>query len=373
MQKIFKLFTENSTKSFIRVFVFDDLIDVHNIKNGAMYQRLSFDYQDNQKVFAYLKNNFRLPVEIIIGSRSMTCKSISSKKITTKDIRALAENTLSYKKDSINTVFYGKKKLINKTEQISVCDANIDSGIAQLIQHLLMIKNVIRCVTAWPVWIVSSYFNMFNDDENKFSCSLFVLKNEDSWEIIGCNLGEFVCYRQGSSKFFNKKLEIENTIKYLSQMHKISPDNIAIYAINDEVISSFVQYSNQNMAMLSKVIDSKCLPLNYNINKISKVSLFSVSAIFALVILSDLKEVNSIGKELSDSHKILNSLDKKVVDEEKLWLEISKVDIKRCDFKEVLRSYIANAGGKILQSVSLEIDKETGEPSVVRAIPSEDF
>lgn len=359
MHNILNLFTGNTSRNFIRVIIFDEFLKLHHIKSGVIFHKLCVDLSNNHEIFQYLQNHQMFPVEIIIGSKSMCCKSVLAKKITSKDIFSLARNTLSYKKDIINTILYTKKKLMNSNrDHISFCEVNINEFVSHIIHSLFAIKNVIRCVTAWPIWIISSYFGRFLEDEQKFGCSLFVLENEDSWEIIGYNNGLIVCYRSGSVNFFDKQVEVENTIKYIVQTYKISSENIAIYVINEQVIDEFVNYSNQNMSILSKVIDNKSLPITYNISKIANLGFSAICTIFLVLIGADFFKLHSIKHEIKEANKVLNSIDKNILSEISLWKEVNFNNIKQPDFKSELRNYIKNNGNKILQMALLKVTKD---------------
>lgn len=360
-KKILNLFSGNAKKNFVRVNVFDDFLSIAHIKNGVTSNKSTVDIDHSAKLLAYLHTHITHPIEIVIGSSAMSCKSVPAKKMTNGDVRSLAIHTLDNKKHSVNTIFYGHRKIFASKEQVSICEALISPKATSVLNELLLVRNPIHCITVWPIWVVSTYFDRFLEDENKFACSLFIVERNDSCEIIGYNAGGFVCYRQGLNSSTNKKVEIEETIRYLSQFHKISSDDVAIYVINEDVLDGFVTHSNQNMSMISNVIDDKLLPLNCNVCKIANISMLSISSILLISLLVNTAERRNIIDELDAELKIANSIDKKVLDEAPLWQNISDDDTRQPDLKEALIDYIKGSQHKILQSVALQRNQNSAE------------
>ena len=362
-KKILDMFSDNSTKNFIRINIFDDFLNILHVKSGSVYNKLTIEHSKSSEMFAYLENNAKSSVEIVVGSRTMACKSAPSKGMSTTDVKSLAANILGNRNHAANTVFYEHKSIINSRKHIAICDAMLPPGTIKTIQKLFDIKNLIRCITVWPLWVVSTYFGELIDDTNKFSCFLFVIEHENSWEIIGYNSGGFVCYRQGENNSTDNKTEIESTIKYLYQFHKVSPDNIAIYVANEEDLDGFVACSNRYMSVMSDVIDEKTIPLTNNVRKIANFGMLSLLSFLAVSSFLKLYDNNEILEKIDSAHKMVDSVGKKIIEEVDLWANISVEDMRQLDYKGSLRNHIKESRNKMLQRAILE-EKGDGQIAI---------
>ena len=371
MKKILNLFCKLSYDEFIRCFVFDDYIELSHIKDEKIFKTTKYDFIDKANIFTYLENNSTIPVEFVISNKTMNCKSVSLKNISSKDVKALVKNTLLSKGESINTICF-EKKISYKSGSISISEFNLNPVLTKILEELLEIKNQIISVLTWPIWIIYSYFDKFPEDRNKFMTSIFVIENENGWEIIALYKGKFICYRRGGLENFNKNLEIENTMKYMSHMLKADPQDLAIYSITDETLKTFTFNSQINMEIISK---SETLKINQhpkNFNRSIKIASCSMFLLLFTNTIADIIKIFSINEKIENCEKNINSLDKSVLSELSLWGDIDSGNyMMQANFKDTLKRYTTSEKINRLQNVSMKIN-DTTKKVEISAIPQDE-
>lgn len=368
MKKILNLFCKLSYDEFIRCFVFDDYIELSHIKDEKIFKTTKYDFIDKTNIFTYLENNATIPVEFVISNKTMNCKSVSLKNISSKDVKTLVKNTLINKGESINTICF-EKKISYKSGSISISEFNLNPVLTKILEELLEIKNQIISVLTWPIWIIYSYFDKFPEDRNKFMTSIFVIENENGWEIIALYKGKFICYRRGGIENFNKNLEIENTMKYMSHMLKADPKDLAIYSINDETLKTFVVNSRVNMEIMSKseTLNIKQNPKNFN--RTIKIASCSMFLLLFTNTVADIIKIFNIDEKIESSEKNIESIDKNILSEISMWNDIDSGNyIMQANFKDTLRKYAASEKINRLQNVSMKVNDETKKVDIA-AIP----
>jgi hypothetical protein len=357
MPKLKNLFKNITNKDFIRIVVFDNFLHLLHIKEGEQTQKLLFNLREKHELFKYLDKNRSLPIEIAIYSNTMTCKSISINNLKRKDLKVLAMNMLIDKEKLINVVCY-ENKLSYKNKVILFCDMKLTPIIITIIQELLSVKNRIISTSCWPLWLINSYLSNYKIDTDKFPVALFTIENEDIWEIIVLFDERYVCYRHGAIGNFNKKLETENTIKYVNQVLDINPNNIAIYSITEETILSFRKTQQINMNIVSK---------NEKLNTIGELRKFDNCINFACIAgllfflcsaaLNTVK-IFSCDVKIANINKIIDGIDKELLNEIKIWDEVDYLNYKtNFDFKNALEKHLQNSQKKLL-NVSMEVKAE---------------
>ena len=358
MQKIVNLFGRVNFEEFIRLTLFDDSIKLTHIRNDKLIEELLVELRNKIKIFEYLKNNPAIPMDVIISSNTMSCRSISLNKLKEKDINTLATNLLIGKNESINLVCY-EKKMSYKKGTISLCDMKLSPVISIILQEILNFGNPVSSVLGWPFWIVSSYFELYPSDKNKFEVSLFIIETAQRWEIIAVHNGKYICYRHGSIENFNKKIETTSAINFINQMFNIDPNNIAIYSINNETIATFKKNSYINMKIISKSGELCIANKSQNLNYILKVACSIVFLGPFTNTIVDVVKIFHYNNRIQESKDIANSLEPEIVNEVPLWGSLEDYGyMNRLDFKSKLKEKIKNFKQK-LQNASIKIDEKT--------------
>jgi hypothetical protein len=229
------------------------------------------------------------------------------------------------------------------------------------IQELLNIENSITSVSSWPFWIVSSYFDFYPEEIDKFSAYTFIVENEKEWEIIIIRNKEYVCYRRGNIENFDKKTETENSIKFIVQNFNIDPNDVVICAISDKTISSFIQSSTIDMNIISNSVSFDISHEPNNLNKIAKILCSIIFFGISLNMISDIFKIRSYGEKIENAENTISLIDPNMVKEIATWENINESDcLFKPDFKSALRKKTSELGQK-LQNVSMEVDDKTKE------------
>lgn len=358
MSKIIDLFGKINFEEFIRVILFDDSIKLIHILNNKLINKISIELREKTKIFEYLENNSSIPMDVIISSNTMSCRSVSVNKLKEKDIHTLATNILVGKKESINLVCY-EKKMSYRNGAVSLCDMKLSPVISIILEEILNIGNPVSSFLGWPFWIVSSYFELYPSDKNKFEASLFIIETEKIWEIIAIHNEKYICYRHGNLENFNKKIETENVIKFTNQMFNIDPNDMVIYSINNKTISTFTKNSHVRMKAISKSGEICIANKTQNINFILKIACSIVFLGLFINTIFDVIKIFHYDNRIQESRDTIDSIDPEIVNEIAFWGSLDDYGyMDRVDFKSKLKEKTKNSKQK-LQNASIKIDEKT--------------
>lgn len=365
VQKIFSLFNSNDSRPFIRVIIFSDCIELFHIHNEII-KIIKISQEKSDQIFNYLSIYKNTSIELVISNKFMSCKSVAQKSVSKREIKTLADNILESKQGSVNAVFFDN---INqyKNKFYTICSANLEKSTIDFINQLLAINNNVNIV-AWPAWIVFTYFQNFPTDKEKFNCSLFTIERSDSFEIIVYTDNGIICYRNGDLKLEEKEVEIENTIKYVRKTYNISPKEMAIYSIDEQILETLLKKIPNNMEIVCNEIDNSLLKYKHNVNKIIKIAF----NLFLLLLLSKcclgLFYIHDIEKQINKYNNDIDLFDKNIFSELDLWDNINCSLIDDLDFKALLKRRIETEKIGKIQNATISIDKESQEIAI-RLIP----
>jgi hypothetical protein len=362
MYKFPKAFPRSRSQNFIRVAVFDNGIRLTHIKDFRVATDISSEFIHKDEILQYLSKNTTVGVELVISDRIILCKSISSDKLSIRDIRSLAENTIG-KQDIANTVCY-ELPLFKKVKSIVMCTLFLNPIIADVIQQFMRINNLLLGITCWPVWVVDSYFALFPGDSRKFGASLFTIESEKTLEIIVTNDDKFICYRRGNIETFNKAIEEQNTIRYIFQAHKINPNDVAIYHINNETINRFTSRSARCMRIISQSLNCNMIEFARIAHRISSCLCGLVFCLLSVCTVTKYIELRDIKEKIRDSQDVLKSVDKKIMDESNLWALLHGDYHKNYDFKKAIREQMREDRLERANKITLNVDKSSNTVSV---------
>ncbi|MDR1234206.1 MAG: hypothetical protein LBJ92_03630 [Holosporales bacterium] len=368
----------------IRLFAFDDSIKLTHIRNERIIRSIKCNLPDTRPtpkppeseqktdyvtggkgtidtILTYLNNNPKIPVEIIISNKTMSCRSVPAN-LSNSDIKSMVASDL--RSDSTNTVLY-ESNLFKKYGSIVSCKMQLPKQIIDSIKFILGIGNHFLGITCWPIWIISSYFIAFPEDKNKFSTSIFTIEMKCNWEIIVLHEDRYVCYRRGLNDQFDKNDEIANTIKHVSQICKIDPEDVVIYSINENTIASFTNRSESYMNILSDGIDFSSIKISQNLRRVINVSCILLLITLPLTMVSDIIDTFEISANIEESQKALNSVDRNVLNEIELWKRIgSSLHFKKHNFYSELQKYAECNDVKLLRQASLTVDESSDQITI---------
>ena len=196
MRKIVELFRDIRFEEFLRVVISDNALSLVHINNNKVIKKIDVELIDKLKIFDYIKERKALPLEIIISSNTISCRSITLEGLREKDMISLAHNVIDGKNGSVNLICYEKKFSYRKGSAL-FCDMKLTPITITILQEAIKIGNLISAIAAWPFWLVSSFFRLHSADVGKFKGSIFVTKQHNSWEVIALHNEKHVYYRKG--------------------------------------------------------------------------------------------------------------------------------------------------------------------------------
>jgi hypothetical protein len=336
----------------------DHSLKIQHVKNGEITKNIQLDFADFDSIADYLHGHSKIPIEIVVSSKSISCKSISSK-LSRVDLKNFALGNLKF--DAVNTVFYENKSLGNG-KSIAICYSLLSHHVVSIFQQLLNLGNNILGVTCWPIWLVSSYFDAFPKDRDKFCTAFFMIETDENWEIIVIHDSNFVCYRNVLSDNFDKNLETDNTIRYVTQVCKINPEDIAIYSINEETIANFTKKSAKYMNLVSSDIDYNCFKLSQYLCRVINTLCVIFLIVLPCKIISEFIDIFTIMNMANEAQTTMNTADRNVLSEANLWMIIDECAYKQqADFRSALENYVETTGSKLLQKAFLKLDDSSNE------------
>ena len=363
MQKIIELFKDISFEEFLRIILSDNSLTLIHINKATIINKIDVDLIDKIRIFEYIKERLSLPLEVIISSNTMSCRSVALDRLNEKSLIALANNVIDGKNGSVNLVCYEKKLLYGKGNA-SFCDMKLTPVTIAILKEAINIGNPISAVAAWPFWLVSSYFKIHPADSDKFKAPIFVVKQHNSLEIIALYNGKYVYYRKTSLENLDENAEIDNAIKFLGQLFNTELDDIVIYNLNEETLNTFTMNSSINMKLVSKTadfaIDDKARRASLILK--SACSLFFIG-LFTNTIF-DVVKIFNYNARTHTAEKVMNSIDPGVIDEIATWNSLEDyVPIKHLDVKSQIAEKTKGSSKK-LQNVSVKIDEKTKQGTV---------
>jgi hypothetical protein len=363
--KISQLPLQNFRCDFIRILFFDDLVKLMHIKNGKVMRNLQCDLSDMNEVVVFLRNNSKISVELIIANKTMLCRSVPAN-LSRTDIRNLS--TVDTRSNATNAALY-ESNLFKKRGSIALCNMQLSSQTIDAMKCILESNNHFLGVTCWPIWVISSYFDAFPEDKNKFSTSVFTVEDEGRWEIIVLHDNKYVCYRHGSDEYFDKDAEVANTIKHVSQICKIDPGSVAIYSINESTIASFTDRSDFYMNILLDNINFNAIKISQTLQRLLNVSCLLLLTILPWTLISDVVNTVELSTKIEESRRELGSIDQTVLSEIELWKKVGpSLPFKKHDFHAELQKCIEDSDVQLLRKASLTID-ESSDRIIVNIVP----
>lgn len=357
-----KILQQSNFKEFIRIVISDDKLMLFHFRNKTSIKTLNVLLKENQQIFNYLSENPSVFVEVIISSNTIVNRSINLRNLKESDIKTLATNLLLEKKETTNLVAY-EKKLSYRNGSTNICHMNLSSTLFSILNDLLNLENPISTVSTWPIWLVSSYFQAYPMDLNKFEVSLFVGEYDNRWEIIATQNKKIISYRQGNIENYNKKTETDNMLKYICHAFNISLDNIVIYSTNSDTINEFTDISPINMSLISKSGNFLDFNKKQNLNMIFKAACIIGFLIVFSSTIFDIFKIFDYKNHIQNNENLLNEIPDGVVSDIALWNKLKEYNY---DHHIKLKSELQKDLDihKKLKNLSIRINEKTNKLTV---------
>jgi hypothetical protein len=336
--------------TFIRAMIFSDRVMLYHVKNGMLLH--AAELSSRESVFAYLKENAVIPVEVVVHDDVMACQLIPAANLRSRDIKALATNLLA-ERSEVNTLFY-EERTRNSRDNITMCGVMMKPDALAFLCKLLTVRNLILSVSCWPLWIARHYCDMYQSDVHKFAVLLLMGEHDRSWEIVVVRNGDCICYRSGDIGNFDRTVEIEDTLAYINKTLNVSPNDVMIYTITNDVIPGITKASSVYMSVISRNVEISIARYSRVVDKVIKLGCYFMTLVAFVCSVVNVSDALSYQGKLAEARVTLASIDKNIVDEACLWKSLGNVHYGNAvDFQEILLKHVPDS--KILRNASVAV------------------
>ena len=346
---------------FLRVIISENGLHLCHIDEGKIKQKMEIALPDKLKIFEYLHKFPRLPLDIIISSNTMSCRSIALNNLHQKDMETLARNILSGKNGLINLVCY-EKKFSYRTGTSTLCNMKLSPSLEKVLQELLNIGNPIRTTITSPIWIVQNYLKLYPSEVGKFEAQIFAVNSRLNKEIIVLRDKQYVFYKKIITQDFSEDAGIEEAIKFLNQISNTELNNIAIYKFDDKTLDTFTKNLNTDMLLISQSENYSVANKVVNLNFVAKTVCCCLFLFLGINSISNVIEIFDYNSRINKAQKMVSSVGADVVSEVKLWKNLNDyIFLKPLNIKSKLTEKFKTTRKKI-QNISIKINKKTKQP-----------
>lgn len=360
--RLSNIYTATSRQNeFLRVIISENGLQLSHIDDEHIKQKIEIEIAQKSTIFEYLHKFPLLPLDIIISSSTMSCRSISLNNLRKKDMEMLARNILSGKNGLINLVCYEKKfSYIAGTS--TLCNMKLAPTLARVLRELLDIGNPIRTTITSPLWIVRSYLQTYPIETSKFAAQIFAVNASLNKEIIVLHNEQYVFYKKGITQGFNEKAEIDDAIKFLNQTFNIDINNVAIYRFNDATFDTFTKSVDADMMLISQTENYSAVNKVVNLNFVAKSVCLGLLLCLSINSISNVIEIFNYNNRINKIQKMTTSVGTDIVNEIALWKNLNNyIFLKPLNIKSKLTEKFKTMRKKI-QNISIKIDKKTKQP-----------
>ncbi|MDR1488544.1 MAG: hypothetical protein LBI26_02290 [Holosporales bacterium] len=345
-------------RAFFQILLFDKNVILQKLSDNTLIYHKVFEFENINDMFLYINKNPKLHIEIVINNVDSLTKNIFSNNMRNIEIKEMLRTDISNKNGNFNTSFYCKNT------NLIICNTNLNKNVISVFNRLLSLKNHMKSVSCWPIWVVYNYFSFFSLDFSKFSCSLFVIKYNGISEIISVsNQMQFICHRRFEEQEFDENEEIANTLKYSATFQRIDVTNIAVYVIDQETLNTFVIPSKINMNFVSNVINEKALVFDGYSAPI-KLATKTLCLLSVLGISLQTYKIISLNKKITEAEIVSSSVPDSVINEMNLWEKIGDTIIERVNFFEIVKDIVKNTENKQISFLKAAVDQNDGSVEI---------
>lgn len=221
-----------SPRSFMRLIISNSCAKMQCIDNAQIVDDMYVNIDEASVVVHKLRSMRGWSLELVLNSSSISCKCPTYNSVVFNKKITLAP----YTKRLTNTTLCNEYNSL-----MNICDLYLNNKQIKLIDSIHSLPNSIICMTSWPSFIVSNYFENFPEDRNLFNYSIFILDREQYYETICYSNSDYIMlYRRDAVSNDGHKKITENIIEALLETQNITIEDIAIYVVNDNVINNFV-------------------------------------------------------------------------------------------------------------------------------------
>jgi hypothetical protein len=339
--------------------VFNSSVMLCHIKDGRVLHIT--ELYDRESVFAYLRENATTPVEVVVHNDAMVCQLVPVTNLKRRDIKALATNLLA-ERDEANICFYEELTRDNHGS-IMMCSMMIKADALSFLGELLVARNLILSVSCWPLWIARHCCNLYQSDVHKFAALLLIGEHDESWEMVVVRNGDCVCYRNGNIDSFNRTAEIEDTLRYINNVLGISPNDVVIYTVTKDSIFGITSASSMHMSVVSKGTEINVARYYRVTDTVIRLGCYFMALMMFICSVVNISEALNYQRKLTEAHKIVASIDQKIIDEARLWESLGNIQYGDIvDFKKILLKH--TPGSKILHNASVTIGTNADDVKV---------
>ena len=355
---------------FLRIIISENGLHLCHIDNGGIKQKIESEIKGKLTIFEYLHKFPLLPLDIVISSNTMSCRSISLNNLRHKDMEMLARNILSSKNGLINLVCY-EKRFSYRTGVATLCNMKLMPDLGTVLSELLNIGNPIRTTITSPLWIVRSYLNVYPTEIGKFKAQLFAVNSVLNKEIIVLHDKQYIFYKKCITQDFNEKFEIDEAIKFLNRLFNIELNDIAIYRFDDATLDTFTKSLDADMRLISQSQNYSATNNVVNLNFVAKSVCFCLLLFLSINSISNIIKIYDYNSRINKIKEITDSVGSDIVNEVALWKNLNEyIFLKPLNIKIKLTEKLKTIHKKI-QNISVKVDKKTKQP-IFRAIYEND-
>jgi hypothetical protein len=182
---------------------------------------------------------------------------------------------------------------------------------------------------------------------------MFVITTDEYVDITAViEETSILCNRHFERSHFSEE-EVKNTVQYVSEKTNLKLDDIAVYCINEETITTLTKKMSSTMSFISKVLPENIAPILDENRKIVKTILRIVSGCLAVYLIFQISELILLNSKILNFEEIKNSVPEVVVSEMELWKNIGKVDTKRIDYMALISNILKNTENANISNVDI--------------------
>ena len=357
MGKLTHLFKRKTLDEFLRVFISDSTIFLMHILNNKIIYKNNFDFMGKMQVYNQINSRARLPLEIIISNKTISCHSIILDNLCKKDIETLAKNIFFEKRNGVNFALY-EKKLTYRNGIALFCDMKLSPVLSTILHEIINIGNPVNTIIASPFWVVTNYFREHPSEKRKFKAQIFVVTTSIWQEVIALHDDKHVFYKKSTDNNFDETNEVNDVIKYIKQIFNVNLDDIAIYSFDEETLDTFTTSSDITMQIISSlddfVIDREQQLFRRALNSIC---LLIMSLCFIKTLI-DIGHITKYKQEITKMNDALNAFDSQILDDIDIWSNLSsQTSFSHINFRTKFAEKMRGIDKK-LQNVSIEVNQK---------------
>ena len=357
MGKLTHLFKQKTLDEFLRVFISDGTISLIHIRNNKIVHKNEFDFMSKMQVYERINSCAKLPLEIIISNKTISCRSIILDSLCKKDIDALAKNIFCETRNGVNFALY-EKKFSYRNGTALFCDMKLSPVVSQILQEIISIGNPVNTIIASPFWVVTNYFREHPSERGKFKAQIFIVTTSVWQEVIALHNDKYVFYRKSTISNFDENNEVSDVIKYIKRLFTVNLDDIAIYSFDNETLDTFTTSSDINMQIISSLDDFVITRNRQVLNRAQHLICLLIMSLCFIKTFIDIGQIVRYKKEILKMNDTLNTFDSQILDDIDIWTNLSsQTGLTYINFRNKFVEKMRDIDKK-LQNVSIEVNQK---------------